>query len=314
MIILLLIFFCLVVLYLLYFGEVIPSNDKIDVSLNHFSKFTSIESLTIANVIDVMRTSSTSCAIQQDPIFYGQEKAKKVIIYIHGFNSNIYEARSFLEKLSQQNEFKDYYIGALNLPGAGCLNEESSFLNVDVYTHLRFLSIVFNTIRDREIHLISSSTGCSYAIWVVSTLMENLKLNIVSNIMFSPNIEPYGFNSFLTKLAVLPFGNKIMNLAKYRYVPSDGYQDITMLNYMVGILEINRKNEGIYLSQTPILIFYTTQDNVVNYRRILHFYNAYTGPKVLQSIDTPYHNMITRSNLHDNFIKNIIDYMTDLNI
>ena len=296
---------------LIYLGEGIPSKDNIDYNCDIQNQYSPYlfpgVILNFKNFLANQTLFYPSGLIEKLPIFYGDENSKKYFLYIHAFNSDSYEAKKLLFNLS--SIYKDSFVCGINLPGAATIAKESSFTNINVHTHLRFFYILFSTIKDKDIYLIGSSTGCSYSIWINSKLKKIINLNIKCLIMFSPNIEPKGLSSFLTKLSINPFGLKIIKLLKYNYLLEETYSDVNMFSYLVGILEINRKDKEKYKSKVPLLTFYTSKDKIIDYKSIIDYVNKYEGYKILIEVDDDYHNMITRDYLLPFFIKNIKDFL-----
>lgn len=137
-----------------------------------------------------------------------KEKTEYVIYFLHGFNTDKLEGKTFCAELSKKINAN---VLLTRFPGNGMRNKESSFKNKTFYDYIRtvYEDLIISTILGNKIILVGSSTGCTYAI-IASVIFKNF--NIYKNIFFSPNLGLHFFPNIVIWFLSFGFGKPILSL------------------------------------------------------------------------------------------------------
>lgn len=291
------IFIIFSLLCIFFIGETIPANDDIifpsEITINE-------------NISEIFKKEDINEGfLLRSPnyVFNEQSNTDFCLFYLCGFNATTNEAYDVINEISK---ITTHMAIIPRMPGQSLWNEEMSYNGTTVYDYLKRIYLIalhIKTYSQKQIILISSSTGCAYAIWLSYKFGKQLK--IFKSFMLSPNIEPAGMGSFLTKLCLLPCGSFLIKILKYRIYLNNDILNTSIFYNLLGILNIVRKIK-FKKNYTPISIFLNKNDKIIDANKCIEYYNNYVGDKRIHFIDTDEHNIINVENLKDNIISTIV--------
>lgn len=289
------VFIILGLLCIFFIGETIPANDNISFPDD-------VDMLDLDDLVQYMEVINNLYGRYPSYLFNVRSKTDYCILYLCGFNTTTNEGFDVIQKIATKTNHMAFIP---QLPGQSVYNEESSYNGITVYDYLKYIYLICFQIKkqNKKIILISSSTGCSYAIWLTNRFGEFF--NIEHSFMLSPNIEPAGIGSFLSKLCLLPCGSFFIKLLKYKIFINNDTLNTSIFYNLLGILGIVRRIK-FYENNTPITIFLNKNDKVISAKKCIEYYNNYKGKKEIHFVDTDEHNIITVEKLKDEITTTII--------
>lgn len=246
---------------------------------------------------------------KKEIIFFNNviEKTPYVLYFIHGFNGDKNECKKLLIDISK--EFK-YNIFLTRLPGHGIYDIETNF-NHTFYTYIRSIyeDLIIARLIGEKIIIVGVSTGCTYGI-IASIIFK--KFNIQEHIMFSPNIEPIGNLSLLTKILSFGIVNFFINFTQNRLYLNDYSVSSNIFIPLIGALSTLRKIKHQFINNC--IIFTSKNDDVISNNAIFDFFNNSILSK------KKYLYIYKNSNIHpvtnyknNNFLEKISIFLKDVN-
>lgn len=193
-------------------------------------------------------------------------KTDKVFYVIHGFNANKHECYNVSINLANLFKYNCYFT---RMPDHGIYNTERT--NNTYYDYLRtvYNDLIICSLLGDEIIIISASTGSTYSI--IASIYFGDKFKITDNIMFSPNIEPYGITSLGTKILASGYGNFLINLTTNRIYNDNYIFSSNIFKPIIGSLKTLRNIKNKFINN--FIIFTGENDTIISNNDIKSFYN-----------------------------------------
>lgn len=233
-------------------------------------------------------------------------KTPYVLYFIHGFNGDKNECKNLLIDISK--EFK-YNIFLTRLPGHGIYDIETNY-NYTFYTYIRSIyeDLIIASLIGEKIIIVGVSTGCTYGI-IASIIFK--QFNIQEHIMFSPNIEPIGNLSFLTKILSFGIINFFLNFTQNRLYLNNYNVSSNIFIPLIGALSTLRKIKHLFTNDC--IIFTSKNDDVISNNAIFDLFNCIILSK------KKYLYVYKNSNIHpvtnykdNNFLEKITIFLKDV--
>jgi esterase/lipase len=268
LLIFILVIFIILILYFFY-GNIIESGNNIN--FNYTDLYYNNKILSIDSCKDYINFKESlepylRFSSRKEIIFIKENtKTPKVFYIIHGFNGDKEECIDIVKLLIKTYPYNCYFA---RMPDHGIYNKESAKSTYYDYLRSVYDDLIICSLLGDEIIIISSSTGSTYSI--LASVYFTKTFNIKDNIMFSPNIEPYGWVSLGTKILASGYGNFIINLTQNRIYIDNYIISSNIFKPIVSSLKSLRQIKDKFTNN--FIIFTSEHDDIISNVAIQDFF------------------------------------------
>lgn len=261
----------LIVIY--FFGNIIESNT--DLNFEYKNLYYNNAVVDINNINDYIDykeflTDHIIPEKRKEIYWYNQNQSATdyVIYFLHGFNSDKTEGKTFSIKLAQKINANILFA---RLTGNGVYNKDTSFNTLNFYDHLRDVhdDLILLSLLGNKIILMGSSTGCTYNILV--TTLFNQKFNISKNIFFSPNLGLNFLPNIGIKILGSGYGKNILKLTTDKIKIDNHIITPNVFIPLSGSLKAYESHKKKY--NCDYIVFISENDELVSNTKVNEFFS-----------------------------------------
>lgn len=269
--IIILILIIIILLLIFFLGNVIESNIELNFEYNNLyynNKIIDIKNIeeyinykeNLINHLDLNKKKEIVWFENKN------EKTDFVIYFLHGFNSNKLEGKTYSIQLAKETKSN---LLLARLPGNGVYNKETSYNNLNFYNYLRDIydDLILLSILGNKIILIGSSTGCTYNI-IASSIFK--KFNIYKNIFFSPNLGLNFYTNIGVNLLSYGYGKSIIKLTTDKIKIDNNIITPDVFLPLIGSLKAYNSIKNNF--NNDFIIFVSENDELVSNSKINNFF------------------------------------------
>ncbi len=225
-------------------------------------------------------------------IIWSDEKTKTqtefAILYLHGYGATRMEINPVPDELAKSLKANLYYT---RLAGHGRSDDAMGEQTVNDLLNDTVESFKIAGKLGKKIIIIGTSTGATLTTWYLEESIRSE--NIAASIFVSPNFWPHDKSS---KIAIMPWGKQIVELVlgKYRsWTPrTEEIKKYWTYRYpvqgvitLMGLVDLV-SNVDVSKIKTPLLIFYSTKDDVIDPLLVEQKFSNFGSPnKKLVAVD-----------------------------